>query len=509
MHTTVANPILWADVPDVSVIRVGSVYYMVSTSMHSMPGCPIMKSENLMHWELVGYVFDKLEDNDAHNLIDGKGIYGNGSWAASLRYREGMFYVAFSCNDMNRFYIYRTSNIEKGPWERSVIEGLHHDPSLLFDDDGRVYVIYGNGDIRIQELTDDASALREGGIDRLLFETERDGIGLRCEGCHAYKLNGYYYLFFIEWPSVGNRRRRQIVYRSRELLGPYERRIALDDDLGYRNNGVAQGGIVDTPAGDWYAALFQDRDAVGRLPCVVPMRWEDDWPVFGEAGQVPKTFEVPLPDSAPKPLVIGDEFDYTDNKLALNWQWNHNPDDSLWSVTERPGWLRLATGPIADRIERARNTLTQRTEGPTCAGETVLDATGMKPGDRAGLAALQSGFGTVGIWAGESGERRVAMCMRGEDGSEEIVESLPFACEVIRLKIDFDFRESADTAVFAYAAEGEGWKTIGRPLKMKYTLDHFMGYRIGLFNYATRQRGGFADFDYFRYAKGGPIHEME
>lgn len=503
MRTTVTNPILWADVPDVSVIRVGSVYYMVSTSMHSMPGCPIMKSGNLTHWELVGYVFDRLEDNDAHNLMDGKGIYGSGSWAASLRYHDGTYYVAFSSNDMNRFYVYRTADIERGPWERSVIEGLHHDPSLLFDDDGRVYVIYGNGDIRIRELTETASAPKEGGVERLLFETEREGIGLRCEGCHAYKLNGFYYLFFIEWPTVGNRRRRQLVYRSRRLLGPYERRVALDDDLGYRNCGVAQGGIVSTPEGKWYAMLFQDRDAVGRVPCLVPVRWEDDWPVFGADGRVPGTLEAPMPDIAPRPLVTGDEFDYGGNKLALNWQWNHNPDDKLWSVTARPGWLRLTTGAIADRIERARNTLTQRTEGPTCAGETLLDAAGMKRGDRAGLVALQSGFGTVGIWVGENGERFVAMCVRGQDGSEEIVESLPYAAERIRLKIDFNFRESADTAVFAYSAEGEAWRSIGRPLRMKYTLDHFMGYRIGLFNYATRVSGGFADFDYFRYAKGG------
>ncbi|CAI6077415.1 glycoside hydrolase family 43 protein [Cohnella sp. JJ-181] len=504
MHTIVTNPILWADVPDVSVIRVGSVYYMVSTSMHAMPGCPIMKSANLMHWELVNYVFGTLEDNDAHNLRDGKGIYGNGSWAASLRYRDGVFYVAFSCNDMNRFYVYRTADIEQGPWERSVIEGLHHDPSLLFDD-GRVYVIYGNGDIRIRELTEDASSPLEGGLDRQLFETDREGIGLRCEGCHAYKLNGYYYLFFIEWPNVGHRRRRQLVYRARSLLGPYERRIVLDDDLGYRNNGVAQGGIVDTPEGEWYAMLFQDRDAVGRVPCIVPMRWEDDWPALGEDGKVPEKLEAPQPRSASKPLVISDEFVYGSNKLALNWQWNHNPDDELWSVTERPSWLRLATGVIADRIERARNTLTQRTEGPSCVGTTLLDAAGMKAGDRAGIVALQSSFGTVGLWTGENGERSVAMCVRGEDGREEIVERLPYESERIGLRIEFDFRDGADMAVFAFSADGVAWRTIGRPLKMKYTLDHFMGYRIGLFNYATREIGGFADFDYFRYAKGGDV----
>ncbi|WP_276358128.1 glycoside hydrolase 43 family protein [Cohnella caldifontis] len=498
--TAVRNPILWADVPDVCVIRVGEAFYMVSTSMHTVPGCPIMKSANLKNWEIVNYVFDTLEDNDAHNLLDGKGIYGKGSWAASLRQHNGRFYVCFSSNDMQRFYVYQTDDIENGRWERSVIPGLHHDPSLLFDDDGRVFVIYGNGDIRIRELTADATAPKPGGIDRLLFETERDGIMLRCEGCHAYKLNGYYYLFFIEWPNTGNRRRRQLVYRSRELLGPYERRVILDDDLGYRNHGAAQGGIVDTPAGDWYAVLFQDHDAVGRIPCVFPVSWVDDWPVIGVGGKAPSAFEVPLPDSEPKPLVISDEFDYADNRLALNWQWNHNPDNRLWSVTARPGWLRLQTGRTARSAEFARNTLTQRTEGPSCSGTTLLDLSGMKPGDHAGLVALQSHYGTVGIRVSESGVREVAMCVKGADGGEETAERVPYGGSSIYLRIDCDFDNSADIARFYYSADGSSWHPIGRPLQMKYTLDHFMGYRFGLFNYATLQPGGYADFDYFRYA---------
>lgn len=499
--TIITNPIFWADVPDPSVIRVGTTFYMVSTSMHSMPGCPIMKSENLMDWEIVNYVFDTFEDNDAHNLLDGHGIYGKGSWAADLRCHDGLFYVCFSSNDRNQFYVYRTKDIENGPWTRSVIPGLHHDPSLLFDDGG-VYVIYGNGDIRIRELTYDAAEIRPGGIDQLLFETERDGIMLRCEGCHAHKRNGYYYLFFIEWPLTGNRRRRQVVYRSRELLGPYERRIVLDDDLGYRNNGVAQGGIVDTPYGDWVAVLFQDHDAVGRIPCVVPVSWERDWPIFGVNGQVPETFEVPLPSSIRKPLVISDEFEYSENKLALNWQWNHNPDNRLWSLTDRPGWLRLKTGTIANSILRARNTLTQRTEGPACMATVLLDTSGMRPGDRAGLVALQSNFGTVGIQVGENGDYHVAMCVNGGDGREEIGERLPVESSRIYLRVVCNFEDRVDLACFSYSTDGEVWEAIGRPLQMKYTLDHFMGYRIGLYHYATEEVGGYADFDYFRYGNG-------
>ncbi|MFP4977781.1 glycoside hydrolase 43 family protein [Paenibacillus sp. CN-4] len=499
--TTITNPIMWADVPDVDVIRVGSNFYMVSTSMHSMPGCPIMKSVNLSDWEIVNYVYDTLEDNDAHRLLDGKGIYGKGSWAASLKYKEGTFYVCFSSNDMNQFYIYRTKDIEHGSWERSVIPGLYHDPGLLLDDDGRNYVIYGNGDIRIKELTGDLTAVKPGGTDQLLLEGERTDIGLRIEGCHAYRLNGYYYLFFIEWPRSGNQRRRQLCYRSSELLGTYELKIILDDDLGYHNNGVAQGGIVDTPDKEWYAVLFQDHDAVGRIPCVLPVSWVNDWPVIGDKGTAPRIFKTKLPAAEPKPLVISDEFDYETNKLALNWQWNHNPDNRLWSVTERPGYLRLRTGQPADSILRARNTLTQRTEGPACSAETVVDLSGMLPGDRAGMVALQNRFGTIRIEAGDQGQFSIDMCVNGGDGHEETVERVMFTGRQVYLKIDFNFEDSLDEAKFYYSRDGAVWIPIGRTLHMKYTLDHFMGYRIGLFNYTTRQPGGYADFDYFHYTR--------
>lgn len=496
----ITNPIIWADIPDIDMIRVEDTFYMVSTSMHSMPGCPIMKSNNLKDWEIVNYVFDTIEDNDAHNLSDGKGIYGQGSWASSLRYHNGTYYVCFSCNDSQQFYIYRTEDIEHGTWERSVIKGLLHDPGLLFDED-RVFVFSGNGNIYLTELTGDASAIKPDGISQLLIEGEREGMGLRIEGCHAYKLNGYYYLFFIDWPRTGHGRRRELCYRSKELLGPYEHKVILDDDLGYHNKGVAQGGIIDTPSGEWYTFLFQDHDAVGRIPCVLPISWENGWPAITSDGKAPISFEANLPESASKPIVISDEFDYEENKLALNWQWNHNPDNKRWSVTARPGYLRLETSQITDRVVLARNTLTQRTEGPACSGNTVLDLSNMKAGDHAGLVSLQSGYGTVGVQAEDNGERYVVMGINRGDGGMETLEKHRYEGSQIHVKIDFDFRDSIDLAYFYYSTDGLEWTPIGRPLQMRYTLDHFMGYRIGLYNYATKQPGGYVDFDYFRYSK--------
>ena len=502
-ETMVHNPLMWADVPDVDVIRVGDIFYMVSTSMHSMPGCPIMKSKDLAHWELVNYVFNTFEDTPGHNLLDGKGIYGQGSWAASLRYHKGIFYVCFNCNDTHQFYIYRTKDIENGPWERSVFQEFFHDPALFFDDDDRVYVIYGGGSIHIAELTEDLRAVKPDGIRQLLMETETEGISLRCEGGHAYKINGMYYLFYIEWPNTGSCMRREICYRSTSLLGPYERRIVLEDDMGYHNKGVAQGAIFDLPDGSWCSMLFQDHDAVGRIPYLLPLRWEEGWPVLGNNGKIPESFTVPLQTCEEKPLVISDDFNHTENRLALNWQWNHNPENSLWSFTERPGYLRLHTGIPAESVLTAKNTLTQRTEGPRCTAEVKLSLSGLRTGERAGLIALQSHFGTVGIRMEKDG-CFLTMCVNNGSGGEKEEEEIPWKQNEVYLKIAFDFTDSRDIAEFFYSEDGEEWRSIGRPLKMLYTLDHFMGYRIGLYAYAVPEAekpAGYADFSGFRYEK--------
>lgn len=499
MNKVIANnPIIWSDLPDPDVIRVGTKYYMISTSMHSMPGCPIMKSEDLVHWEIIRYLYDTFEDNDAHNLLNGKHIYGKGSWAASLRYHKGTFYVCFNSNDMKRSYIYQTDDIERGEWRRSVMEKSFHDPSLIFDED-RVFVIYGNGDIYITELTKDATAVKHAGINQLLLVCEKENIGLRCEGCHTYKINGQYYLLFIEWPKNGNCRRRQVCYRSNQLLGTYERKIIFDDDMEYHNKGIAQGAIFNTPEDNWYALLFQDHDAVGRIPYVLPISWKDGWPMVGINGKAPKEFTIGLEAFHKKPLVISDEFNYEENKLALNWQWNHNPNNTLWSVTKRKGHLRLQTGNLVNSVLKARNTLTQRTEGPACSAVTLMDISFMKAGDSAGLIALQNSFGTVGIKVNEYGDKYIAMCVNDGASGEEVLEKTLYLEKLVYLKIEFNFEDSIDEADFYYSTDGSEWIKIGCTLKMKYTLDHFMGYRIGLFNYAANEIGGYVDFDYFHY----------
>lgn len=495
MGTILKNPIYWTDIPDVDVIRYKDSFYMVSTTMHVLPGCPIMKSKDLVNWEIQSYIFDTIEDNKIYRLENTTGrfgAYGRGQWATSLRYHDGMFYACFVCNDMKTTYIYYTPDIESGNWKRHTLKGIYHDPSLLFDE-GRLFIIYNGGDVKIRELLPDGSGVMPGGISQPLFSTPKERVGLRCEGCHAYKIGEYYYLIFIEWPKDGNQRRREVCYRSKNLLGPYERKVVMDDDMGYRNKGVAQGAIFDDMDGNWYSMLFQDHDAVGRIPCILPVTWEDGWPVFGINGKIPKEWEVPFEEVKTAPMIISDTFNHEKNELALNWQWNHNPDNELWSFTERPGYLRLKTGRFAKDILHARNTLTQRTEGPTCTFTVEADISKMEIGDHAGLIALQSHYGTVGVRKTAKGAQVVMTIHRGD---VEVKECKSDANSVF-FRIHFDFFNSHDKADFYYSFDGEEYYPIGKQLKMVFTLDHFMGYRIGIFNYATKTKGGYVDFRNF------------
>jgi len=258
-QTVVQNPVIWADVPDPDVIRVGSTYYMSSTTMHFNPGVPIMKSTDLVNWQIVNYAYSTLESGDRQNLVNGQNEYGNGSWASSLRYKNGRYYVVFVSNTSGRTYIYQTTNIETGPWTRSVLGSLYHDPSLLLDDDGRVYLTYGSGDIRIIELTSDATAINPSGLNKILIPNAgaiAGSGGLAAEGSHFQKINGKYYVFLISWPSGSVR--TQLVYRSDTVGGTYTGQVMLRNS----GTGIAQGGMIDTPSGQWYSLLFRDSGSV-------------------------------------------------------------------------------------------------------------------------------------------------------------------------------------------------------------------------------------------------------
>jgi beta-xylosidase len=488
------NPIIFADVPDMAIIRAGNVYYMSSTTMHMSPGVPIMKSADLVNWKLVNYAYDTLANVDELNLENGKSTYGRGSWASSMRYHNGTWYVSTFAQTTGKTHVYTTKNIEKGPWKVSTFKPAYHDHSLFFDDDGRVYLIYGGGKLRLVELLPDASGVKPGTTEQVVIENASTpagtNIGLPAEGSQLFKVNGKYYLFNIAWPKGGMR--TVIVHRADKITGPYEGRVALQD------LGVAQGGLIDTPDGKWYAYLFRDYGAVGRIPYLVPVKWIDGWPVLGVDGKVPEELDLPASTGLIPGIVASDEFNRNKNEpvLPLAWQWNHNPDNKLWSVTARKGFLRLTTGRIDTSFLLARNTLTQRTIGPECSSTTSLDVSNMKEGDFAGLALLQRRYGLVGVQYRE-GARSIVMVSAETERPVE-VQRIPLSQNTVYLRATCNFKDMNDTASFFYSLDGKSWIPIGAPLKMAYTLPHFMGYRFGLFNYASKNPGGFADFDFFR-----------
>ena len=479
------NPVIFADVPDIDIIRVDDAFYMVSTTMHLSPGCPIMRSYDLVNWEIVNYVFDTLEDSDKLALRNGENNYGKGQWATTLRYNDGVYYAGFTSFSTGKTYIYHTDDIENGKWDRFVFDECFHDMSLLFDD-GKVYLVYGGGQIWYVELEKDLSAVKPGTKRKLINNA---GLVKDClaEGSHVYKLNGYYYIFIITWPP--HSKRTQLCYRSKALDGEWEMKVIIDDNMGFRNDGAAQGGIVDDKDGNWYCFVFQDHGAVGRTPVLSTMTWEDGWPVVGVDGKVPKTAKIPIAGHEKKSVVTSDEFinsqivisyhsfadtpeeagesDYNGSNLALEWQWNHNPDNRLWSLTERKGYLRLRTGDVCGTVANARNTLTQRTFGPECGAYIKLDVSEMKEGDVAGFAAFAEKYGYVAVKIEDGKKYIVTVWYDDNDNVEQEFETerVEITENEVYLRVDCDFKNAADKAYFYYSLDGDNWTKIHCLLK--------------------------------------------
>ena len=486
------NPVIFADCPDMSMLRVGDTYYMTSTTMHMSPGVPIMKSKDLINWKIVNYAYDTLANVDAMNLNNGKNAYGRGTWASCLRFHNGTYYVSTFSQTTGKTYIYSTKDIEKGPLNVISFRPSFHDNTLFFDDDGRNYLIYGAGKLRLVELKADLTGVIPE-TDRVLIENASapagPNINLGAEGSQLFKVKDKYYLFNITWPRGGMR--TVVVHRADKITGPYEGKVAFQD------LGLAQGGLIDTPDGKWYAYLFRDFGSVGRIPYLVPVKWEDGWPIIGVNGKVPESLDLPASKGLIPGIVAPDEFTRkrTDAALPLVWQWNHNPDNKLWSVSERKGYLRLTTGRIDTLFVMAKNTLTQRTIGPVCSGSTCIDVSNMKEGDFAGLALLQRKFGQVGVKY-TNGAKTIVM-VNGSASRPIEAQSVPLTQKMVYLKAECDFRDKTDIAYFFYSLDGKSWTPIGSQLKMEFSMPHFMGYRFGLFNYATKNPGGCVDFDYF------------
>ena len=539
---TYTNPLFYDEFSDPDILRVGDDYYLAGTTMHAVPGLVILHSKDLVNWENISYCFDRFDfDDDAFSLKNHQEIYGQGVWAPAIRYANGQFYVFTNINGKG-LQCYTSKDIH-GPWEHHNMQGRIYDLSVLFDDDGKIYAIHGYGEVKCTELKPDMSGPIE--------ETERtiipegNGVG---EGHHIYKINGMYYLVSTDYLPNG----RTLCSRSKSIWGPYETRvITADETYGYHaasltqvprgtkyrigedgtkfslgpldKNATAcsnahQGGIVQAKDGKWWALFMQDFHSIGRTVCLMPMTWEDGWPMVGlkgNLGRAPRTWFKP--DFSRKeergmrneitphaPYDRSDDFDYSPSSKTLKpiWQWNHNPDDKMWSL--KGGRLRLQSMP-AEQLMWARNTLTQRVIGPKSIATVELYIKGMKDGDVAGLGNINVPCSWIGIV--KDGNNLTLQCFEQLTNDTTVLKPqtsilkpqtsiLKPQTSRIWLRCIGDYDN--DQAQYAYSTDGVTFHALGRMMPLSYQLISFQGSRHALFAFNHKGlKGGYAEFDNF------------
>ncbi|WP_371778008.1 family 43 glycosylhydrolase [Streptosporangium subroseum] len=481
------NPVVWQDFADGDIIRVGDAYYYSASTMHYSPGAPILRSYDLVNWEYAGHSVPRLDfGSNAYDLNGGR-AYVKGIWASTLNYRpSNSTYYWMGCVEFNRTYVYTASAVD-GTWtKRSQIGNCYYDAGLLVDDNDTMYVAYGNSTISVAQLSADGlSQVRS----QQVFQTP-SSVGT-LEGARFYKRNGYYYIWLTR-PANG-----QYVLRSTSPFGPYEmRQVLLNMPSPISGGGVPhQGGLVQTQNGDWYYMSFVDAYPGGRVPALAPITWSGDWPTV-------QTVNGGWGASYPKPNIqttktvqsmIGSD-NFTSGSLGHRWEWNHNPDTSRFSTGNG---LRLQTATVTGDLYNARNTLTHRIQGPSSTATIELDYSAMANGDRSGLAMLRDQSAWIGVKR-DNGVNRVVMTNGltmnsswATTGTGTEAASANISGGRIWLRANADIRPgSGRQARFSYSTDGVNFTTLGPAFTLNNAWQFFMGYRFGIFNYATQALGG-------------------
>ena len=499
---TYINPVLNVDFSDPDVIRVGEKYYMVASDFHFI-GMQVLESDDMVNWRYVSQLYRRFDEPG----WDSNGHYAGGSWAPAIRYHDGLFYVYFCTPDEGLYMT--TAKEAQGPWAPlHLVKRVKkwEDPCPLWDDDGKAYLgrsQHGAGPIIVHRMSADGRQLLDDGVTVYT--------GPVAEGTKFMKRGGYYYLVI---PEGGVGQGWQTVLRSRNVYGPYEKRVVLEQgstDV----NGPHQGALVDTPDGQWWFYHFQETPVLGRVVHLQPARWKDDWPLIGvdidgngigepvhvwqkpivgnpEGGHASKRDKVELgTDDTASPYIqddCNDDFDYPQNlksqtsALKPAWQWNHNPQDDHWSLTERKGWLTLHALP-ADSLKACRNMLTQKVVGYVSESTTLMTAQGQC---YAGLCCIGKQFRAVGL------------CEQGvfveAHGKKVIIKKGRF--KKLYLRVSNDCRENRHQ--FFYSTDGRHFTPAGAPFSMR--AGYWKGIRVGLFCYGS---GGQAQYDNFRTVIGG------
>ncbi|WP_433088646.1 family 43 glycosylhydrolase [Dactylosporangium sp. CA-052675] len=480
------NPVVWQDFADGDIIRVGDAYYYSASTMHYSPGAPILRSYDLVHWEYAGHSVPSLDfDSNAYNLSGGR-AYVKGIWASTLNYRpSNSTYYWLGCVEFNRTYVYTASAVD-GTWSKKArINSCYYDAGMLIDDNDTMYVAYGNSTLSVAQLSADGTSQ----VRSQQVFTAPSGITL--EGSRFYKRNGYYYIW-VTRPANG-----QYVLRSSSPWGPYEMRQVLLNTPGPISGGGVphQGGLVQTQNGDWYYMAFTDAYPGGRVPTLAPITWSGDWPVLQTVnGAWGANYPRPniTTSKTVKPMIGTDTF--TTAALGPQWEWNHNPDNTRWSSGSG---LRLQTATVTNDLYSARNTLTQRIQGPSSTATVELDYSAMADGDRSGLAMLRDSSAWIGVQR-DNGSTRVTMVngltMDGSwntTGTGSVAASAAVTGGRIWLRATADIRPgSGRQARFSYSTDGVTFTALGPAFTLNNAWQFFMGYRYAVFNYATRSLGG-------------------
>ncbi len=481
------NPVLAADYSDPDAIRVGDKYYMVASDFHFL-GMQVLESDDLVNWRLISQIYDRFDLPG----WDGNQHYSGGSWAPAIRWHDGKFWVYFCTPEEGLFM--STAENPAGPWEPlHCVKAIPRweDPCPFWDEDGQAYLghsLKGAGPIILHRMSPDGKELLDEGVTIYTGPT--------AEGTKIHKWNGWYYLSI---PEGGVKVGWQTVLRSRDIYGPYERKIVLETgSTGI--NGPHQGAIVDTPDGQWWFLHFQFQDPLGRVVHLQPMHWEEDWPVIGEdydgngVGEPVPGWTKPMAAKGRRakacPFLPASSDDFSAPERGLQWQWNHNPVDSAWSLTSHPGKLALEALQ-AERFELARNTLSQKIMGFRGAYTVLLDLSGMADGQRAGLACMgkENNLLEVGQVAGH----RSLSVLLTDNGTAD----LPDALDAVWLRLTFDARDNAFQ--FAWSADGSQFSDLGDPFAAHFGF--WKGARVALFSYNTETAAGTALFDDFTYRR--------
>ncbi|MCL3992442.1 glycoside hydrolase family 43 protein [Streptomyces lavenduligriseus] len=486
---TYTNPVIWQDFADIDVIRVGDTYYASASTMHYSPGAPVLRSYDLVNWEIAGHSVPVLDFGAKYDLNGGRG-YVRGIWASSLAYRPSnrTFYWLGQI-DFAKTYVY-TATAAEGPWSRlTTIGTAYYDAGLLVDTDDTMYVAYGNTTINVAQLSPDG---RTQVRTQQVFTTP-SSVGT-LEGSRFYKINGQYYIFLTR-PANG----QYILKSSGGPFGPYTMRQVLLDLRGpIPGGGVPhQGGLVQTQNGAWYYLAFVDAYPGGRMPALAPVTWTSDgWPVVqlvnGAWGTTYPSPAVPAPPRPVTPMTGVDTFSST--ALSPRWEWNHNPDNTKWSAGNG---LTLRTATVTNDLYWARNTLTHRIQGPTSTATVQLDHSAMRDGDRAGLALLRDSSAWIGLKR-DGGVTRIAMVGGltmdtnwNTTGTGTELASAPVSGSRIWLRASADIRPGAPRpGTFSYSTDGTNFTRLGPDFTMGNDWRFFMGYRFALFNHATQALGG-------------------